>query len=37
MKNLLKIGELSKESGVSIDTIRFYEGWTYPDLVDTKM
>jgi len=25
MKNLLKIGELSKESGVSIDTIRFYE------------
>lgn len=25
MKNRLKIGELSKESGVSIDTIRFYE------------
>ena len=25
MKNSLKIGELSKESGVSIDTIRFYE------------
>jgi len=25
MKKLLKIGELSKECGVSIDTIRFYE------------
>ena len=32
MKNRLKIGELSKESGVSIDTIRFYEdkGLIYP-------
>lgn len=25
MSNFLKIGELSKESGTSIDTIRFYE------------
>ena len=32
MKNRLKIGEPSKESGVSIDTIRFYEdkGLIYP-------